>query len=336
MAEFAAILNCDPSDVADVLRMHAYFGIRVHGYYNDGCPCPYQSQSRVERMGEAKECFERAYAHGEVGEYPEAIADYTRAIELDPKEPAAYNNRGIAYAQTGGKQYYNAMADYARAIALDPQFADPFYNRGALHEINNDMAEAMRDYARAIKLAPEYSAPILALGEIYQKIIEAEDFIRRCKAANDSPPEPPAQPSAKETESAAPPRIDDRAVDELIRNYYKPTGTPEPPAGGCGEAAVLIFGSDAPDFAANRPDFAKSSPDFAMNRPDFAENRRGFAGFYSVSQYSQYSQNSQQSSHRHRSIAGSSGNTGNTGSTGSYSRRALSPETSDFPHPTKH
>jgi tetratricopeptide (TPR) repeat protein len=39
----------------------------------------------------------RGIAYGEKGEYDRAIADYNRAIQLDPKLAFAYNNRGNAY-----------------------------------------------------------------------------------------------------------------------------------------------------------------------------------------------------------------------------------------------
>jgi CHAT domain-containing protein/Flp pilus assembly protein TadD len=48
----------------------------------------------------------------------EAIAAYTRAIELEPELAAAYNNRGVAYAEL--RQLDAAIADYQVATFLDP------------------------------------------------------------------------------------------------------------------------------------------------------------------------------------------------------------------------
>ncbi len=45
-----------------------------------------------------------------------AIADYSRAIELDPMDPTGYNNRGFAYDNLGA--YNRAIADYSQAIEL--------------------------------------------------------------------------------------------------------------------------------------------------------------------------------------------------------------------------
>ena len=48
------------------------------------------------------------------GDYDRAIADYNKALELDPKDATAYNNRGYAYRQKG--DYDKAIADYDKAL----------------------------------------------------------------------------------------------------------------------------------------------------------------------------------------------------------------------------
>ena len=46
-----------------------------------------------------------------------AVADYTRAIELNRREPVYWSNRGSAYAELG--QHDKAAADFAKAIELN-------------------------------------------------------------------------------------------------------------------------------------------------------------------------------------------------------------------------
>ena len=65
----------------------------------------------------------RGNAKDELKQYSEAIADYDKAIELDPNFAAAYTNRGTAKAQL--KQYSEAIADYDKAIELDPNLQQP-------------------------------------------------------------------------------------------------------------------------------------------------------------------------------------------------------------------
>src|SRR5215475_2006607 len=47
-----------------------------------------------------------------------AIADYSKAIELDPQSAVAYNNRGVARALAGEPE--SAIGDYDQAAAIDP------------------------------------------------------------------------------------------------------------------------------------------------------------------------------------------------------------------------
>ncbi|HEX6045313.1 MAG TPA: tetratricopeptide repeat protein, partial [Pyrinomonadaceae bacterium] len=57
-----------------------------------------------------------------------AIADYTKAIELDPEGADAYNHRGVAYASK--RDFDSAIADFDKALQLDPLVRNAHNNRG--------------------------------------------------------------------------------------------------------------------------------------------------------------------------------------------------------------
>ena len=86
-------------------------------------------------------------------DYAAAIANYDRAIALDPDDPEAYHSRGIAKTEQG--DYAGAIADYDRAIALDPDGAAAYHNRGVTKAEQGDYAGAIADYDRAIVLDPD-------------------------------------------------------------------------------------------------------------------------------------------------------------------------------------
>src|SRR5262245_17838643 len=68
----------------------------------------------------------RGTAHASKKDYDRAIADYTKAIEIDPSFVAAYHDRGLAYTSKG--DYERAIADVTKAVELTapaPKMAAP-------------------------------------------------------------------------------------------------------------------------------------------------------------------------------------------------------------------
>jgi len=97
----------------------------------------------------------RGINKGKAGDLDGALADFNRAVELDPKDSVAYYNR--AYAKRLKKDPTGAIADYTKAIELDPKYADAYYNRGNTKADANDLSGAIADYNRAIEINPKYS-----------------------------------------------------------------------------------------------------------------------------------------------------------------------------------
>ena len=80
------------------------------------------------------------------------IADYNRAIELNPKSAAAYGSRARAKYELG--DYDGAVADYSRAIALTPDFESNYFYRGRAKSELGDHDGAEADRKRALELDP--------------------------------------------------------------------------------------------------------------------------------------------------------------------------------------
>ena len=99
----------------------------------------------------------RGVAYGLKGDFDRAIADYTQAIQLDPKNAVSYNNRGAAYGIKGDLD--GAIADYARAIQLDPKDATAYNNRCIVYTGKGDLDRAIADCTQAIRLDPTAACP---------------------------------------------------------------------------------------------------------------------------------------------------------------------------------
>ena len=71
--------------------------------------------------------FNSAFDKTENGDYYGAIADYTKAIEINPKSALAYYNR--ANSKDELKDYYGAIADYTKAIEINSSSVISYINR---------------------------------------------------------------------------------------------------------------------------------------------------------------------------------------------------------------
>jgi tetratricopeptide (TPR) repeat protein len=87
------------------------------------------------------------------GQFDEAIAAYTRVIELDSGYVLAYSNRGEAYYSIG--EYDEAVADYTKAIKLAPEFWLAYYHRGLVYEAKGEYEEAASDYEKVIEMSTD-------------------------------------------------------------------------------------------------------------------------------------------------------------------------------------
>lgn len=94
-----------------------------------------------------------------------AYADYTKAIELNPKKPEYLVNR--ANASVHMKKIDAAMADYAQAIKLDPSYGQAYAQRGILFTDQGRADDALRDFAKSIEVSPTYAEPYYNRGTIY-------------------------------------------------------------------------------------------------------------------------------------------------------------------------
>jgi tetratricopeptide (TPR) repeat protein len=114
--------------------------------------------------------FMRAVVKSHLNDSQGALADFDTAISLDPKDETAYYNRGtLKQEQLNNPQ--GALADYNNAILLDRRYAEAYYNRGILkQEKLNNLPGALADYDTAILLSPKFAPAYINRGNLkYEK-----------------------------------------------------------------------------------------------------------------------------------------------------------------------
>ena len=94
----------------------------------------------------------RGAAYGQMGNYKQQIEDSNKALQINPKDAVAYNNRGVAYGELGN--YEQEVDDCTKAIDLNPKLAVAYYHRGlAYHKLGN-RKQAIKDKSKAYSLNP--------------------------------------------------------------------------------------------------------------------------------------------------------------------------------------
>ncbi len=92
----------------------------------------------------------RGSAHAVRGETDAALADFTEALRLNPRNETAIVNRGLVRHSRG--DLTGAMRDYTQTIALNPDSFEAWNNRAILRTLIQDWDGALRDLQQAFRL----------------------------------------------------------------------------------------------------------------------------------------------------------------------------------------
>jgi TonB family protein len=84
------------------------------------------------------------------GEYDLAVVNYSKAIDLNPKEPSVYLSRGLVYYNR--KFYDLAVADYSKVVEIDPKEMMAYYYRGDSFEKLGELQKAVDDFKKVVEL----------------------------------------------------------------------------------------------------------------------------------------------------------------------------------------
>jgi len=110
------------------------------------------------------------------GKFKDAINCFNKSIELNKTFSVTYFYRGASYHSLG--EYDDAMLDYTKSIALDPKMTDAYYNRAKVilsrKDIENpDIQKAITDLEKALELDENFADALYAMAAAYKKL---EDY----------------------------------------------------------------------------------------------------------------------------------------------------------------
>lgn len=105
--------------------------------------------------------------HYRLGQFREAIDQYTCAIQLNAKMSESWFNRALANARLG--EYEPAIRDASEVITLNPNSPDGYYLRGRVYELLLDDVAAVADFEHTIKIAREHEGAYNHLQQVRER-----------------------------------------------------------------------------------------------------------------------------------------------------------------------
>ena len=109
----------------------------------------------------------------ENGQFEEALAAYTEALQLGESCPELCFNLGNVHYGLGQKE--DAVKRFREATSYDPQYVEAWNNLGNVIAELGDVAEAIAAYRMALELEPLYADAHYNLAEVLQQSGRLED-----------------------------------------------------------------------------------------------------------------------------------------------------------------
>ncbi|WP_063856602.1 ATP-binding protein [Kitasatospora griseola] len=133
------------------------------------------SGQALDRPGRAVAHRLRGIGHHGEGRHDQALADFDRAVELDPDRPEALHSR--ARSLIAAERYEQALVDLDRAVELDPDFAAAFATRGDTKRLTGRAQDALADLDRAVELDPGRRWALGSRGRTFQDLGRHEEAL---------------------------------------------------------------------------------------------------------------------------------------------------------------
>ncbi len=104
----------------------------------------------------------------QLGNLPEAIAQYEQALRIKPDFAEAHNNLGNALLQLGNLP--EAIAQYEQALRIKPDYLDAHYNLGNALLQSGKATEAIAQYEQALRIKPDFAEAHNNLGNALRQL----------------------------------------------------------------------------------------------------------------------------------------------------------------------
>lgn len=137
-----------------------YLDTGINELHNGQCGCAIENFNKSIELKNDWEIpyFYRAVANHSIENYEEALADYSKALELNDKMTDAYYNRAkiiLSKKDSTTAEIKAAVCDLDKALKLDEKFLDALYAMAAGHKKLGNFTTAIEYLDRLIEIEPD-------------------------------------------------------------------------------------------------------------------------------------------------------------------------------------
>lgn len=151
------------------------------------------SKSRKDKDDLVKRYLKNGSKNVDKKKFSKALANFTKAIELNPKCAEGYFERARVYESLAREK--NAFEDYNKAIELDPGFSHAYVHRAFLYSDLGKHKQALKDLRKAYKLEPKKAelTYFINAGNIYSSLGKHKKALEHYDKALKSKPDKSTQ-----------------------------------------------------------------------------------------------------------------------------------------------
>jgi tetratricopeptide (TPR) repeat protein len=136
----------------------------------------------------------RGLAYLKDNKFPEAIADFSAALKLNPRDTAILERR--AYVEMKVNDFDKALADYSEAMKINPKEVRYYNLRGYIYELKSDVKNSMADTDYVLKADPN-NAEAKARKDRLNKILAVQATLPGATPIAAPPQTPRPKPTPK-------------------------------------------------------------------------------------------------------------------------------------------
>jgi len=170
-------------DDADLMYLRAKVSMKA---FNDATLTMFQRVPSSYRVHElSAEIFETQSRYGD------AVTEYRKAIELNPKAPDLHFRlgRALLLESHSPAALEQASAEFTAELKISPEDSAAEFQLGQISSVQGKQADARSHFERAVELSPRFAAALIALGKNYTQTKQYSDAVSVLSRATEIEPD---------------------------------------------------------------------------------------------------------------------------------------------------